>query len=258
MSSAVSLKGLGLHYQGAAEPVFQNLNLELKAGSWSCLLGRSGCGKTSLLRILAGLIEAEHHISGEVLDADGQPLAGRVAYMAQQDLLFPWLSVLDNVCLKARLGAEPEQETLQQRARHLLKQLGLAGYEDQRPERLSGGMRQRVALARTLMQDTPLVLMDEPFSALDAVTRHRLQDLAVEALAGRTVLLITHDPQEALRLGDDIWLFENRQLVPVSRPQSLVPRAINAELAEYQQALLSALQQADTQPLANVNERGQG
>lgn len=245
MSADVLLRGLGLHYQGASQPLFQNLDLQLAAGTWTCLLGRSGCGKTSLLRMLAGLIEPEHRMTGEITDANGKPLANRVAYMAQQDLLMPWLSVLDNVCLKAKLSGEKVSPEQRQQAHHLLKQLGLADCAQQRPEQLSGGMRQRVALARTLMQDTPLVLMDEPFSALDAVTRHRLQDLAVEALAGRTVLLITHDPQEALRLGDQICLFENRQLVPIAKPESTIPRAIDGELASYQQHLLSALQQAD-------------
>jgi len=244
----VTLRKVGLRYQGASSPLFENLDLNLPAGSWSCLLGRSGCGKTSLLRMLAGLIDAEHPCSGEIVDGRGQPLAGRVAYMAQQDLLFPWLTVLDNVCLKARLTGEAITSEQRERALQLLAQLGLADCAQQRPEQLSGGMRQRVALARTLMQDTPLVLMDEPFSALDAVTRHRLQALAVEALAGRTVLLITHDPQEALRLGDHIWLFENRQLVPIDTPASATPRPVDSTLGDYQQRLLQALQQADTHP----------
>lgn len=245
MLSDISLQGVGLHYQGATEPLFEDLDLTLKGGSWSCLLGRSGCGKTSLLRMLAGLIDPEHQTMGEILDASGKPLAGRVAYMAQQDLLFPWLTVLDNVCLKARVNGEKITAEQQHRARQLLEQFGLGDCTTQRPEQLSGGMRQRVALARTLMQDTPLVLMDEPFSALDAVTRHRLQALAVEALAGRTVMLITHDSQEALRLGDQIWLFENRQLVSIETPSSPTPRAIDGELGDYQQTLLMALQQAD-------------
>lgn len=246
--SDVVLKQVGLHYESAAEPVFENLDLTLPAGSWTCLLGRSGCGKTSLLRMLAGLIDPEHQAFGDLLDADGEPLAGRVAYMAQQDLLFPWLTVLDNVCLKARVTGGKVSSVQRARAIELLEQLGIAHCAQQRPEQLSGGMRQRVALARTLMQDTPLVLMDEPFSALDAVTRHRLQAVAVEALAGRTVLLITHDPQEALRLGNHVWLFENRRLVSVDTPDSAIPRAVDSTLGDYQRQLLNALQQADLHP----------
>lgn len=242
----ISITDAGLRYAGASEPVFSNLNLQLEAGQWTCLLGSSGCGKTSLLRMLAGLIGEEHQTSGTVQDQHGQPLGQRIAYMAQQDLLLPWLTVLDNVCLKARLsGGKPDAQTYA-KAHQLLEQLGLADTADQRPEALSGGMRQRVALARTLMQDTPVVLMDEPFSALDAVTRHRLQNIAVEALQGRTVLLITHDPQEALRLGDKVWLFNQQQLQAIETPATSIPRQVDAELGRYQQGLLSALQNADS------------
>ncbi len=242
---SISINQAGLHYQGITEPVFSDLNLELPAGQWTCLLGSSGCGKTSLLRMLAGLIEAEHDCSGTITDQSGQPLNGRIAYMAQQDLLLPWLKVRDNVCLQARLSKGKPSADNYARADTLLAQLGLADSAHQRPDSLSGGMRQRVALARTLMQDTPVVLMDEPFSALDAVTRHRLQALAVKALKGRTVLLITHDPQEALRLGNNIWLFQQRQLQAVATPETAIPRPVDAELGQYQQQLLTALHAAD-------------
>lgn len=243
--TAVSIQQASLHYTTADKPVFSDLDLQLPAGQWTCLLGSSGCGKTSLLRMLAGLIEPEHHSGGLITDQQGQPLTDRVAYMAQQDLLLPWLSVRDNVCLKARLHKGKPSADDYARADNLLAQLGLADSAQQRPESLSGGMRQRVALARTLMQDTPVVLMDEPFSALDAVTRHRLQALAVDALQGRTVLLITHDPQEALRLGDQIWLFQQRRLQPIATPGSTIPRPVDAELGQYQQQLLHALHAAD-------------
>lgn len=241
----VSVKELRLQYKESKAPVFDNLNLELHSGQWTCVLGSSGCGKTSLLRLMAGLISNEHNISGHIVDQFNRPIHHQIAYMAQQDLLLPWLNVVDNVCLKHRLNhGKPKQETYQ-KARQLLGQLGLAECALLRPESLSGGMRQRVALARTLMQDTPIVLMDEPFSALDAVTRHRLQNIAYEALKGRTVLLITHDPQEALRLGDQVWLFHNKRLKPVDVPDSQTPREVDASLGDYQHHLLSALQSAD-------------
>jgi len=193
---AIHLHAAGLRYGGAA--IFDNLDLTLPGGRTTCLLGPSGVGKTSLLRLIAGLA---HGASGEVRDSRGHGLQGRVAYLAQHDLLLPWASALDNVLLGYRLRGAARGAAVVDRGRALLGRVGLAGREADRPAKLSGGMRQRVALARTLMEDRPVVLMDEPFSALDAITRFQLQDLAAELLAGRTVLLVTHDPLEALRLG---------------------------------------------------------
>ncbi len=199
----VSLRTARLVYSGLA--LFDGLDLELTGGSFTCLLGPSGIGKSSLLRLLAGLTSPG--VSGELCGGDHQSLTGRVAYMAQQDLLLPWLNVLDNVTFGSRLrGEHPERE----RALELLAQVGLADAAFTRPDTLSGGMRQRAALARTLMEDRPVVLMDEPFSGLDALTRLRLQALSARLLAGRTVLLITHDPLEALRMGDHILIMNGR------------------------------------------------
>lgn len=199
----VSLRAARLVYSGLA--LFDGLDLELAGGSFTCLLGPSGIGKSSLLRLLAGLTSPG--ISGELLGGDGQSLGGRVAYMAQQDLLLPWLNVLDNITLGHRLRGEKAD---QQQALDLLEQVGLADAAFTRPDTLSGGMRQRAALARTLMEDRPVVLMDEPFSGLDALTRLRLQALSAQLLAGRTVLLVTHDPLEALRMGDHILIMNGR------------------------------------------------
>ena len=243
MSISVQLSAASLHYAGAARATFSGLNLNLPAKKWTCLLGPSGCGKTSLLRLLAGLIDSSHQQSGEISCSDGLSIDNRISYMAQQDLLLPWLNVLDNVCLKARLLTGKVSAAEQHKARQLLAQLNLSGIEKSLPDQLSGGMRQRVALARTLMQDTPIVLMDEPFSALDAVNRYKLQDLAAQVLLDRTVLLITHDPQEALRLSDQLYLFSaDQQLLPLSLPDSLPPRAVDSQLGHYQQSLLQKMQ----------------
>jgi len=199
----VRLHAARLAYRGAA--VFEDLDLDLPAGRTTCLLGPSGVGKTSLLRLIAGLADdSEDESSGAATDQTGRSVQGRVAYMAQQDLLLPWASVLANVLLGPRLRGEHRDPETIRRARGLIAQVGLTGREDDRPARLSGGMRQRAALARTLVEDRPIVLMDEPFSALDAITRFALQDLAARLLAARTVLLVTHDPLEALRLGHRI------------------------------------------------------
>jgi putative hydroxymethylpyrimidine transport system ATP-binding protein len=169
----IVVRHASLRYGGAL--LFRDLDFVLPAGCWTCLLGPSGVGKSSLLRVIAGLA----------------PLDGGA----------PWLSVLDNVTLGARLRGERADR---EQAMDLLAQVGLVPQMDQLPATLSGGQRQRAALARTLMEDRPVVLMDEPFSALDAITRARLQVLAAHLLAGRTVLLVTHDPLEALRLGHGI------------------------------------------------------
>ena len=210
----VQLENLSLRL--GRQALFQALDLCLESGCWTCLLGQSGVGKTSLLRAVAGLLEPD---GGRIRASDGRPLHGRIAYMAQQDLLLPWLNALDNVTLGSRLRGEHSVQ-LKKKAQELLAQVGLTGAEDTLPEALSGGMRQRVALARTLMEDRPVVLMDEPFSALDAVTRFRLQTLAARLLDGRTVLLVTHDPFEALRLGHVIHVLAG---TPARLMQSLEP-----------------------------------
>ncbi len=222
---SVSLSAGRLTYGGAL--LFSDLTLTLEAGRTTCLLGPSGVGKTTLLRVLAGLAEPEPPT--QVRAGDGLPLAGRIAYMAQQDLLLPWLSVLDNTLLGHRLRRERPSPERVERAVALLARVGLAGREADRPAALSGGQRQRVALARTLMEDKPLVLMDEPFSALDALTRLRLQDTAAETLAGRTVLMVTHDPLEALRVGDRLHVMTGRpaSIGPALKPPGPAPRRVD-------------------------------
>jgi putative hydroxymethylpyrimidine transport system ATP-binding protein len=235
------LRETGLTYAG--QVIFKDLDLVIPAGLTTCLLGRSGVGKTSLLRLIAGLAESA---SGHVADGEGQPLAGRCAYMAQQDLLLPWLSVAGNVALGARLRGE-KRAGADQRALELLEQVGLRDQAGVRPAALSGGMRQRAALARTLYEERPVVLMDEPFSALDAITRYEIQALAAELLAGSTVLLITHDPLEALRLGDRILVMAGRPArlgEPVMPPGKPPRPAGAAAVRDLHGALLERLAHA--------------
>jgi len=196
--------------------LFEGARLRLRAGRWTCLLGPSGCGKSTLLRLIAGLATGTS-FEGRIVASDGVPLAGRVAYMAQDALLLPWLDVAGNVALGARLRHAAVDQA---RAERLIRGLGLAEHAAKRPAQLSGGQRQRVALARTLMEDRPVVLLDEPFSALDARTRAEMQDLAGETLSGRTVLLVTHDPAEAARMGDRICLMEHGRIDEVPAPES--------------------------------------
>lgn len=260
MSTApgIRIEGAGLRFDAGA--VFESLDLKIQGGAWTCLLGPSGVGKTSLLRLVAGLPAEGAAASGRVTADDGAPLADRVAYMAQRDLLLPWASALDNVLLGPRLRGEmkgPGRRALRDRARRLLDRLGLGERTRALPAELSGGMRQRVALARTLMEDRAVVLMDEPFSALDALTRYRLQDLAVEMLAGRTVLLVTHDPLEALRLGDRVEVLHGapaRLTHPAIEPAGPAPRATDApEIARLHRRLLDRLAGMDRRPGTTVD-----
>ncbi|MBP5858326.1 ABC transporter ATP-binding protein [Marivibrio halodurans] len=243
---AIRIEGASLRFDTVT--VFDGLDVEIAGGAWTCLLGPSGVGKTSLLRLVAGLDAEGAAAGGRVVADDGAPLAGRIAYMAQRDLLLPWASVLDNVLLGPRLRGDlkgARARDLRERALFLLERVGLAERASAMPAELSGGMRQRTALARTLLEDRPVVLMDEPFAALDALSRYRLQAMAVELLAGRTVLLVTHDPLEALRVADRVEVLHGapaRLARPAIIPSGDAPRATDApEIARLHRALLERL-----------------
>ena len=232
----------GLHVAGIAriggEHLFGPLTLDAAAGAWTCLLGPSGVGKTTLLRLIAGVDDVTD-FEGTIRASDSAPLTGRLAMMAQSDLLLPWLTVTGNVLLGARLrGARPDEA----RAGDVLGRVGLSAHRHKRPHELSGGQRQRAALARTLMEDRPVVLLDEPFSALDAGTRVIMQDLTADLFCGRTVVMVTHDPAEAARLGDSIAIMDTDGLTPVTPPTAQPPRAADDEqVLAAQAALLSRL-----------------
>lgn len=218
--------------------LFDRFNFTLSQNKWTTLLGASGVGKSTLLRAIAGL---ENHSvqAGQIHFADDT----RLAWLAQTDSLYPWLSLVDNVQLHAHLRSQKSVET-SQKAVYLLEQVGLSDHLHKPCYQLSGGQRQRVALARTLMQEANLILMDEPFSALDAVTRHQLQALAVELLRGKTVLLITHDPQEAIRVSDEIRILRSQpaELSAIYPLTGLTPRTLETQaLWQLQQQLFEAL-----------------
>ena len=189
------------------QALFDKLSMTIAGGQCTCVLGPSGCGKSTLLRLVSG--SPSYCCQGTIRIEPGTLTAGKIAWMSQNDLLLPWLSLLDNILLGAKLRKE-ESTALYGQARQLMDQAGLAGYEDALPAKLSGGMRQRGALLRTLMEDRPVLLMDEPFSALDALTRMKLQNLSARLTRQATVLLVTHDPLEALRLGHTIVVLSGK------------------------------------------------
>jgi len=215
--------------------LFGPLDLALAPGGWTCLLGPSGAGKSTILRLLAGLPTG-------VRFAGARRAPPRVALMAQDDMLAPWADVAGNAAIGARLRGVPPDRA---RVAAVIAAVGLSAHARARPATLSGGQRQRAALARTLMEDAPLVLLDEPFSALDARTRAEMQELAATTLAGRTVLLVTHDPAEAARMGDRIVVMEGGGLADIAPPPGPAPRPVaEAAVLAMQARLLARLRAA--------------
>ena len=216
-SSAPTIFIENASFEFSGEEIFRLLNFTVQGGQWTCLIGPSGVGKSTLLRLISGSLR--EGFSGNIRFGEQKKHKEITAWMAQKDLLLPWLTVIENVCLGARLRGSMTNET-RQRAAALIDGVGLGAYRDALPSKLSGGMRQRVALLRTLMEERPVILMDEPFSALDALTRLKLQDLAAELVKGATVLMVTHDPLEALRLGHRIYVLTGR---PARLSDALMP-----------------------------------
>lgn len=189
--------------------LFHHLNLTIPAMHWTCLLGPSGVGKSSLLRLIAGLTSCAKTLE-PITTTDGLPLKDRIAYLPQNETLLPWLSVFDNVLIGAKLRHSKYTAEEREHAERLLNRVDLYACRHLKPEQLSGGMKQRVLLARTLFENRPVILMDEPFASLDVITRTAIQELAAELLKDRTVLLVTHDPLEALRLGHHVYIMSGR------------------------------------------------
>ncbi|PID41295.1 MAG: ABC transporter ATP-binding protein [Proteobacteria bacterium] len=223
----IVLKSVSLSYDD--QMLFDRLSLVVDGGKCTCILGPSGCGKSTLLKVIADNSSIPY--GGSVHFGQIAERTGMIAWMAQNDLLLPWMTVINNVMLGARLRGE-KTSGLKARAAALLDKAGLGEYREKLPGVLSGGMRQRVALLRTLMEDRPVLLMDEPFSALDALTRVVLQNMAAEMTRGRTVLLVTHDPLEALRIADKIIVFSDRpaRIVAEFGPGGSPPREMDDQI----------------------------
>ena len=226
--SKLEIEHITYTYCEAGKPVLalQDLSLSLAAGEFVTLIGPSGSGKSTLLELIVGLLQPDNgqiRISGEA----AQKRLGKVAYMPQQDALLPWRTVLENVILAPEVQRKNRRQA-KARARELMPLFGLDGFADAFPAQLSGGMRQRAAFLRTFLAGQDLLLLDEPFGALDALTRRELQDwlLNIWQHFKYTILFVTHDVEEAIYLADRVLVLSQRPgrivqelTVPLPRPR---------------------------------------
>jgi NitT/TauT family transport system ATP-binding protein len=245
----VALADVSRHY-GEVQAL-DGVSLEVASGEVVAVVGPSGCGKSTLLELVAGLQEPDAGTLGVGGAAAAAARRESCAYMPQRDLLLPWRDALGNAALALECQGTGRAEA-QRRAAPLFERFGLAEFERSRPAALSGGMRQRVAFLRTLLPGRPVLLLDEPFGALDSITRASMQVWLAQALEDlpRTVLLVTHDIQEALFLADRVVLLSARPgrvmeelRVPLPRPRSrrgVVAEPRFAELEEHALELLGA------------------
>ena len=233
--------------RGADVVALAPVSLAIPRGRFLTILGPSGCGKSTIFNIIAGL----EMPSGGSVALDGTPILGMsgvVSYMLQKDLLLPWRSIIDNVVLGMEIDGIP-RSTARARALPLVQRYGLGGFEDRYPAELSGGMRQRAALLRTMLCDRDVVLLDEPFAALDAQTRSDMQEWLLDVWDDfkKTVVFVTHDVDEAVYLSDEIVTMSarpgrvvERRAVDLARPRK---RAIitSRPFTDYKEHFLSLL-----------------
>ncbi len=212
------------HGDGIMVPAVEDVSFHIYSGEFVTLIGPSGSGKSTLFNLIVGLLEPDR---GEICldDEICSERIGRVGYMPQRDLLLPWRSVIDNVIIPQELQGVARSQS-RKRAREMLPLFGLEDFADSYPAALSGGMRQRAALLRTMLTDRQILLLDEPFGALDAITRRVLQDWLLEVWHrfNQTVIFITHDVEEALYLADRVIVLSPRPGRVVKSVQVDLPR----------------------------------
>ncbi|MGQ9584288.1 MAG: ABC transporter ATP-binding protein [Anaerolineae bacterium] len=248
-SGKLEIQGVTKRFRvdGRLVVALEDISLALGEGEFVTLVGPSGCGKSTLLNIACGLLQPD----AGTIRLDGQPAPqrlGRLAYMPQRDLLLPWRTVLDNVILGPEVAGDPIEEARKE-AMRLMPLFGLEGFERALPATLSGGMRQRAALLRTFLCHREVMLLDEPFGALDALTRAQLQEwlLRVWEQFRQTILFVTHDVEEAIFLADRVLVMTPRPgriqmevKVPLPRPRERT-LACSPPFMELKERLLAAL-----------------
>lgn len=249
---AITLENVSLTFAARPQPfvVLEDINLALEKGEFVVLLGPSGCGKSTILNLVAGFTRPDQGRVAAAGRTVSQPGPDR-GMIFQQPNLFPWLSVLDNVTFGPRLGAHDKADTTA-RARDWLGRVGLKGFEHHAPWQLSGGMKQRVALARAWLPGPEVLLLDEPFGALDAQTRLMMQELLRDAwlATGTTLLFVTHDVEEALFLADRILVMSAKPgkiveeiVLPFGRERDIETLAEHPRYAELKQHVLHRVRQ---------------
>jgi NitT/TauT family transport system ATP-binding protein len=231
---AIDISRLSISFGGLL--AVRDVSLSVPQSTFLSIVGPSGCGKTTVLNLLAGLLDGHR---GQVTVAGRKAVAGNteIGYMLARDSLLPWRTTLGNVCYGMEMRGIPKAER-EGKARHLIESVGLTGFENTYPKALSHGMRQRAALARTFCLTAPILLMDEPFGALDAQTKLQLEDLLLELwnVERRTVVFVTHDLAEAVALSDRVVVMSSRPgriiadiPIALSRPRSV--RALQKDSA---------------------------
>ncbi len=222
--SVLTFDKVSYQYPGEDFDIIDGLSFEVQPGSFHCILGISGCGKSTIFRMTNGLLPPRKG----VIRVNETPVSGHgnyCGYMPQKDLLFPWRSVGENLALPLEIQRKLSKKERQERIESALAEVGLAGCADKRPDELSGGMRQRAAFARTMLTGSDLLLLDEPFSALDFLTRISMQEWMLDQWqkSRKTILFITHDVEEALFLSTSVLVVEETPIralreIPVPMP----------------------------------------
>ncbi len=228
-------------------PIIDDISLKLRENEFVTLIGPSGCGKSTIFNMISGLVRIDiGQVFIEGKDSTGE--TGKVSYMFQKDLLLPWKKIIDNAALPLRIRGYSKKDS-RQRVGKYFKLFGLEGFESKYPHQLSGGMQQRAALMRTYMSSKDIILLDEPFGGLDAITRFKMQNWLLEILGQLkvSILFITHDIEEAIFLSDRIYVLSNRPAkikkeiivtLPKPRDREIIT---SAEFNEIERDILSLL-----------------